>query len=70
MNLKEQIEEIKEFIVNFSIDINADDGLNVEIESSINQAHANDSITGILTMGIPYAGILLPIIIIFIVIYF
>ena len=70
MNLKEQIEEIKEFIVNFSIDINADDGLDVEIESSINQAHANDSITGILTMGIPYAGILLPIIIVFIVIYF
>ena len=25
MNLKEQIEEIKEFIVNFSIDINTDD---------------------------------------------
>ena len=32
MNLKDQIEQIKEFIVNFSIDINTDDGLALEIE--------------------------------------
>ena len=70
MNLKEQIEEIKEFIVNFSIDINTDDGLAVQIESSINQAHASDSLTSILGIGIPYMGMLLPIIIVFIVFYF
>ena len=70
MNLKKQIEEIKEFIVNFSIDINTDDGLAVEIESSINQAHAGDSLSSILGMGIPYMGMLLPIIIVFIVLYF
>ena len=70
MNLKEQIEEIKEFIVNFSIDINTDDGLALEIESSINQAHAGDSLVGLLGIGIPYMGMLLPIIIVFIALYF
>ena len=70
MNLKDQIQQIKEFIVNFSIDINTDDGLALEIESSINQAHAGDSLSGILAIGIPYMGMLLPIIIVFIVIYF
>ena len=64
MNLKKQIEEIKDFIVNFSIDINTDDGLAVEIESSINQAHAGDSLISILGVGIPYMGMLLPIIIV------
>ena len=67
MNLKDQIEQIKEFIVNFSIYINTDDGLAVQIESSINQAHAGDSLTSILGIGIPYMGMLLPIIIVFIV---
>ena len=70
MNLKKQIEEIKDFIVNFSIDINTDDGLAVEIESSINQAHAGDSLISILGVGIPYMGMLLPIIIVFIALYF
>ena len=70
MNLKEQIEEIKEFIVNFSIDINTDDGLALEIESSINQAHAGDSLVELLGIGIAYMGMLLPIIIIFIALYF
>ena len=64
MNLKDQIQQIKEFIVNFSIDINTDDGLALEIESSINQAHASDSLSGILAIGIPYMGMLLPIIIV------
>ena len=36
MNLKEQIEEIKEFIVNFSIDINTDDvSALVSVEAAI-----------------------------------
>ena len=70
MNLKEQIEEIKEFIVNFSIDINTDDGLALEIESSINHAHTGDSLIGLLGIGIPYMGMLLPIIIVFIALYF
>ena len=39
MDVKDQIEQIKEFIVTFSIDSNTDDGLAVQIESSINQAH-------------------------------
>ena len=70
MNVKDQIEQIKEFIVNFSIDSNIDDGLADQIESSINQGHAGDSLTSILGIGIPYMGMLLPIIIVFIVIYF
>ena len=70
MNLKDQLEQIKEFIVNFSIDINTDDGLALEIESSINQAHAVDSLSGILAIGIPYMGMLLPINNVFIVIFF
>ena len=70
MNLKEQIEEIKEFIVNFSIDINTDDGLALEIENSINHAHTGDSLIGLLGIGIPYMGMLLPIIIVFIALYF
>ena len=41
-----------------------------EIESSINQAHAGDSLSGILALGIPYMGMLLPIIIVFIALYF
>ena len=53
-----------------SIDINTDDGLAVEIESSINQAHAGDSLISILGVGIPYMGMLLPIIIVFIALYF
>ena len=67
MNLNDQIEQIKEFIVNFSIDINTDDGLALEIESSINQAHAVDSLSGILAIGIPYMGMLLPIIIVLVI---
>ena len=70
MNVKDQIEQIKEFIVNFSIDSNIDDGLADQIESSINQGHAGDSLTSILGIGIPYMGMLLPIIIVFIVLYF
>ena len=70
MNLKDQIEQIKEFIVNFSIDINTDDGLAVEIESTINQAHAGNSPSDIFWIGIPYMGMLLPIIIVFIALYF
>ena len=70
MNLKEQLEEIKEFIVNFSIDINTDDGLALEIESIINHAHTGDSLIGLLGIGIPYMGMLLPIIIVFIALYF
>ena len=66
MNLKEQIEEIKEFIVNFSIDINADDGLDVVIESSLNDHTHGDSLIALLGIGIPYMGMLLPIIIVFI----
>ncbi len=70
MNVKDQIEQIKEFIVNFSIDSNIDDGLADQIESSINQGHTGDSLTSILGIGIPYMGMLLPIIIVFIVLYF
>lgn len=70
MNLKKQIEEIKEFIVNFSIDINTDDRLALEIESSINHAHTGDSLISLLGIGIPYMGMLLPIIIVFIALYF
>ena len=67
MNLKEQLEEIKELFINFSIDINTDDVpalVNVDLGD---QAPA-DSLVSILGVGIAYAGILLPIIIIFIVI--
>ena len=69
-----QIEHIRKFelrfIVNFSIDINTDDGLALEIESSINHAHTGDSLIGLLGIGIPYMGMLLPIIIVFIALYF
>ena len=70
MDVKDQIEQIKEFIVTFSIDSNTDDGLAVQIESSINQAHTGDSLIGLLGIGIPYMGMLLPIIIVFIALYF
>jgi len=70
MNLKEQIEEIKEFIVNFSIDINTDNGLDVVIESSLNDHAHGDSLIALLGIGIPYMGMLLPIIIVFIALYF
>ena len=70
MNLKDQIEQIKEFIVNFSIDINTDEGLDVVIESSINDHTHGDSLVALLGIGIPYMGMLLPIIIVFIALYF
>ena len=70
MNLKDQIEQIKEFIVNFSIDINTDEGLDVVIESSINDQAHGDSLVALLGIGIPYMGMLLPIIIVFIALYF
>ena len=69
MNLKNQIEQIKEFIVNFSIDINTDDVPALVSVDLGDQAPA-DSLVSILGVGIAYAGILLPIIIIFIVIYY
>ena len=69
MNLKEQLEEIKEFIVNFSIDINTDDVPALVSVDLGDQAPA-DSLVSVLGVGIAYAGILLPIIIIFIVIYY
>ena len=70
MNLKEQIEEIKELFINFSIDINTDDGLDVVIESSLNDHAHGDSLIALLGIGIPYMGMLLPIIIVFIALYF
>ena len=70
MTLKEQLEEIKELFVNFSIDINTDDGLDVVMESSLNNHAHGDSLVALLGIGIPYMGMLLPIIIVFIALYF
>ena len=71
MNLKEQLQELKDFVINISIDISTEDGLSTEIETAFTQAHANDGwFHGVMMLGIPYVGILLPIIIVFIVFYF
>jgi hypothetical protein len=70
MNLKEQPEEIKELFVNFSIDTNTDDALDVVMGSSLNDHAHGDSLVALLGIGIPYMGMLLPIIIVFIALYF
>ena len=69
MNLKDQIEQIKEFIVNFSIDVNTDD-VPALVSVDLGDQAPDDTLMNILGVGIAYAGILLPIIIVFIVIYF
>ena len=67
MNLKEQIQELKEFV----IDISTEDGLATEIETAFTQSHTNDVwFHGVMALGIPYVGMLIPIIIVFIVFYF
>ena len=71
MNVNEQMQELKEFIINFNIDINTDDGLTTEIETAFTQSHAADGwFHGVLALGIPYMGMFLPIIIVFIIFYF
>ena len=65
MNLKEKTQILEESILDSNIDSS------FEIETAITQAHAVDGwLHGILALGIPYMGILLPIIIVFIVFYF
>ena len=71
MNLKEQIQELNEFFINISIDTSTEDGLSNE--TGVNIAHAiesDDWFQGVMALGIPYMGMLIPIIIVFIVIYF
>ena len=44
MNLKEQIQELKDLVINISIDISTEDGLSSEIETGskrIFQIHTN-----------------------------
>ena len=71
MNLKEQIQELKDLVINISIDISTEDGLSSEIETAFTQAHAGDGwFHGVLALGLPYMGMLIPIVIVFIVFYF
>lgn len=71
VNVNEQMKELKEFIINFNIDISTDDGLTTEIETAFTQSHAADGwFHGVLALGIPYMGMFLPIIIVFIIFYF
>ena len=67
MNLKEQMQELKEFFIN----IRTEDELSNE--TGLNIAHAIESdgwFHGVMALGIPYMGMLIPIIIVFIVFYF
>ena len=67
MNLKEQMQELKEFVIN----IRTEDELSNE--AGLNIAHAIESdgwFHGVMALGIPYMGMLIPIIIVFIVFYF
>ncbi len=71
MNLKEQIQELKDLVINISKDISTEDGLSSEIETAFTKAHAGDAwFHGVLALGIPYMGMLIPIVIVFIVFYF
>ena len=67
MNLKEQMQELKEFVIN----IRTEDELSNE--TGFNIAHAiesDDWFQDVMALGIPYMGMLIPIIIVFIVFYF
>ena len=66
MNISEHTQEIAETVINAS----NDESLQAEIETTFTVGHTADGFQGVLALGIPYMGILLPIIIIFIVFYF
>ena len=67
MNLKEQMQELKEFVIN----IRTEDELSNETGFNITNAIESDGwFHGVMALGIPYMGMLIPIIIVFIVFYF
>ena len=66
MNISEHTQEIAESVINAS----NDESLQAEIETTFTVGHAADGFQGVLALGIPYMGMLLPIVIVFIVFYF